>query len=115
MRLFAHVIDGEVVVTRVLKKKFRKPAKWIEIKDEDLPPREDRDRWAIQGDAVVVDESKVLPEERRKAIRRQKILKIADIHEQQQMIFDCLAKMQMDGIDISTEVSSFIGKRNAIK
>jgi len=47
--------------------------------------------------------------------KRKKILEIADHDKQFQMIFDCLAKLQLNGVDISTEVSSFLGKRSQVK
>jgi len=47
--------------------------------------------------------------------KRVKILQIADHDKQLQMIFDCLAKLQLNGVDISTEVSSFLGKRSQVK
>jgi len=54
-------------------------------------------------------------EEQRSQDKRKAILKIADHDKQLQMIFDCLAKLQLNGIDISTEVSSFLGKRSQVK
>jgi hypothetical protein len=46
--------------------------------------------------------------------RKNKILDIADRDEQLQMIFDAFAYLQLNGIDIPQEMSSFIGKRNAV-
>lgn len=76
------------------------------VKDSDLSAAE-RTRY---------EEYEVAQSERkRKQGKRDRILKIADRDTQLQMIFDCLAKLQLNGIDISTEVSSFLGKRAQVK
>ena len=53
--------------------------------------------------------------DRIKALRRALILKEMPMHEQLEMIMDTFAYLQLNGVDIPADVSSFNGKRNSIK
>jgi len=70
-----------------------------------------------ETDLTEVQKEKLIEEGKRKKRekKRKQILEIADRDKQLQMIFDCLEEMETEGIAISSEVSSFIDERNAIK
>jgi hypothetical protein len=114
MRLFAHEEEGRVIVERVVKKGFRKPQAWLEITEEDLPPRHQRDAWCIVDGALTVDAAKA-EACRLRAIRRKRAAEYPSIGDQLDALLKQLNYMRLNGQDMVQEMDDILASWLRVK